>query len=980
MTCIYAFLRWLSIRHRNTEPVLQVSAFKTLNYKIQATKKVETYENTGFTSRTEADSHADTFVAGKNCVALNFTDRTCGVQPYSDQYEMITDVPIITAATGYTSSNGLNYIIVVPEALYMPSLDHSLFNPNQFRHFGSLVQDNPYDAAPMVIQNPEHTFTACLQSAGTDIFITTWAPSTADLDKYPHVLLSSSNPWNPRGVNLPGLSALEQEEIEVRNVCGVQTMEETEMDRKIGHEQKQDVLFNLDDFQRSIVASARVTSEDHEKRKINAIKYNDLPPLPVKPGPLEETEIQAPYTFLSSDRHSSVTPEDLSERWGLSLAQAALTLKATTRFLLRSALMPLARRYRADRMFQANRLQGTWATDTVDMRCSSIHNEKYCQVFANTDFFAAAYPITKKSDCHEALDDFVNDYGAMDLLISDGSAEQCGPHTEFQQKIRKHKVEHKRSEKERHNQNPAEGVIREVRKRWYQTIFKTNCPRRLWTYGVPYACAIMRMMASYAGRLQGRTPIEVVMGETPDISEYLDFGFYDWVWFKRDAGIGEIELGRFLGISRNTGSLMSYHVLPATGIPVSRTTVQRVTTLEKQTDANRQRFEAFDKAIAKRYKEDRLDNKGDKPNLADWSDLLENDPDFAEEFATTFDNPDVKEADEEFDPDSYDTYVGMELTLDRPGSDPGYARITKRLKNNEGTPIGVANSNPILDTRLYEVEYPDGHCAATSANIISENLLSQVDHDGHRALHFDVIIGHRDGSELKEGDSWIKSANGVNRQIQTTIGWEVQLGWKDGQTTWHKLKDAKDSYPVQLAEYAVENKISELPAFRWWIPYVLKKRDRIIAKTKTCYWEKTHKYGFEVPQNYADCVRIDKENKDTVWQDAVKAEMKTVRPAFEIHPGDPKELIGYQFIGVQFVFDIKLGESFRRKARLVALGNRTKTPPTLTYSSVVSRDSVRIALTVAGLNELDILVCDIEGAYLTAKCREKVYIKAGPEF
>jgi hypothetical protein len=157
---------------------------------------------------------------------------------------------------------------------------------------------------------------------------------------------------------------------------------------------------------------------------------------------------------------------------------------------------------------------------------------------------------------------------------------------------------------------------------------------------------------------------------------------------------------------------------------------------------NKQRFEVFDKAIAERYKEGRLVNKGEKPNLADWSDLLETDPDFAEEFATTFNNPEVKEADEEFDPDSYDTYLGMELTLDRPGTEPEFARVTKRLKNNEGTPIGVASNNPILDTRLYEVEYPDGHCAAMSANVISENLLSQVDHDGHRALHFDAIIGH----------------------------------------------------------------------------------------------------------------------------------------------------------------------------------------------------------------------------------------------
>ena len=73
-------------------------------------------------------------------------------------------------------------------------------------------------------------------------------------------------------------------------------------------------------------------------------------------------------------------------------------------------------------------------------------------------------------------------------------------------------------------------------------------------------------------------------------------------------------------------------------------------------------------------------------------------------------------------------------------------------------------------------------------------------------------------------------------------------------------------------------------------------------------------------------------------------------------------------------------KNFRRKARLVAGGHKTSTPTSLTYSSVVSRDSVRIALTLAALNGLDILSCDIQNAYLTAKCREKIYCRAGPEF
>ena len=65
---------------------------------------------------------------------------------------------------------------------------------------------------------------------------------------------------------------------------------------------------------------------------------------------------------------------------------------------------------------------------------------------------------------------------------------------------------------------------------------------------------------------------------------------------------------------------------------------------------------------------------------------------------------------------------------------------------------------------------------------------------------------------------------------------------------------------------------------------------------------------------------------------------------------------------------------------MVAGGHRTETPSTLTYSSVVSRDSIRIALTIAALNDLSVLACDIQNAYLTAPCRKKIWTIAGPKF
>ena len=80
------------------------------------------------------------------------------------------------------------------------------------------------------------------------------------------------------------------------------------------------------------------------------------------------------------------------------------------------------------------------------------------------------------------------------------------------------------------------------------------------------------------------------------------------------------------------------------------------------------------------------------------------------------------------------------------------------------------------------------------------------------------------------------------------------------------------------------------------------------------------------------------------------------------------------------IFYIKMDGKFTRKARLVADGHTTDTPAAITYSSVVSRDSVRIAFMIASLNDLNVVSCDIGNAYLNAECREKLWTIAGSEF
>ena len=207
------------------------------------------------------------------------------------------------------------------------------------------------------------------------------------------------------------------------------------------------------------------------------------------------------------------------------------------------------------------------------------------------------------------------------------------------------------------------------------------------------------------------------------------------------------------------------------------------------------------------------------------------------------------------------------------------------------------------------------------------------------------------------------------------------MQWKDGSTNWVALKDMKESYPIQVAEYAIASHISMEPAFAWWVPHVLKKRNQIISKVKSKYWLRTHKFKIRIPKTIEEACRLDRENSDNLWWEAICKEMKNVRPAFEVFEGKQHDIPpGFQQIHCHMIFDVKIGENFHRKAQFVAGRHTTETPASLTYSSVVSHDTICIALTIAALNNLQVMSCDIQNAYLTAARCEKIWTYAGPEF
>jgi hypothetical protein len=160
----------------------------------------------------------------------------------------------------------------------------------------------------------------------------------------------------------------------------------------------------------------------------------------------------------------------------------------------------------------------------------------------------------------------------------------------------------------------------------------------------------------------------------------------------------------------------------------------------------------------------------------------------------------------------------------------------------------------------------------------------------------------------------------------------------------------------------------------------LKKRDQIISLVRrrtTRYLKRTLKFGIEIPKTVNEALALDHKNGNTLWADAIAKEIREVRIAFNILPDGGSAPIGYQKIPCHMVFDVKM-EDFRQKARLVAGGHLTKAPATITYASVISRETLRLALTFVSLNDLEVKVGDVRNTYITAPVKERCGLSLNP--
>lgn len=970
-------------------------------------------------SRADLDSHANMVVLGKYCYVYSKTGKTCTVYAFTPGIEPRT-IPVVDAIIMYDDPHTLlTYPLIVKNALYVPEMDHHLIPPFILREAGVRVNDVP----KVQIADPgidDHTLyfqekdlRIHLQLHGIFSYFRTRAPTSTEIDDFHEdnalLITPDSNEWDPS----PSHYA---------------EMEESMIDsdgNMVDRERRVNFLLPEDTDQDNDDGYISFCSADTVEKAIDFVHDQREPSTPVSPSvPSDElTALQnlvskaaeahiSSLSGISDDSIDSGTPffttvdemeaalgaevaevlaqrpqgvskEFLAKIWEIDESVAQQVLDTTTQVAPATSSESLSRRRPTnDRSLRYKRLKSMFFTDTFFVSKKAITKKGFTmmQIFVSDKGFIAVYPMKAKSQFQDCLKLFCKEVGIPHTLVVDKSGEQTSQAVKkFTQQVG---TTLRVLEESTQWANRAELYVGLMKEWVRKDLRNSDAPLCLWDYCARRRALINNLTPKNMFQCEGNNPFEATFGEQGDISK-LQFGWYEWCYYREQSNIQfpyqKELLGRVLCPTKHESNHMAQNVLNEQGNVVPRRTLRRLTEAELHSETERLKRKKFDQTIKEKLgdsltapSETTQSKLGIKSFIDEDADCIRDEDFWKDGDPVGIDDMFIHEN------PALDSLIGAELNLPQQ-HEMRRAKVLRRSRNSEGEHVGNFHENPLLNSTVYDVEFLDGEVQQVGANITAQHMFEQVDDDGYTHSVVDTILDYRtDGTEVQSTSQFLRTKSGQLRQRKSTVGWELYVQMKDGTKDWIPLSILKESNPIEVAEFATSRQIEKEPAFSYWVPHVLKTRNAIISKVNARIPRVTHKYGIEVPRSVEHAYELDKANKNDYWATAIKKEMDTVLVAFQILAKGEKPPVGYTKSSGHVVFDVKM--DFTRKARWVKDGHKHGPPPLSTFAGVVSRESVRILLTYAALNDVDVMAFDIKGAYLQAPTSEKHFVICGPEF
>jgi hypothetical protein len=357
-------------------------------------------------------------------------------------------------------------------------------------------------------------------------------------------------------------------------------------------------------------------------------------------------------------------------------------------------------------------------------------------------------PMKLKSEATYAVRELIQDVGIPKEIHTDGAKELTSG--SWRQVCRDAGIKTTQTEKNSPWQNRTEVEIRELKQHVRRLMTRSSTPLCLWDYCCKYVVELRNRTARPLPQLNGRTP-----------------GWYQLVWYYEPQVFpNQTRLpARWSGVAHRVGQAMCYWLLPESGVPIARTTIQSISNEELATAEVKRIIDVFNHKLISKPGEIQGNTINDSPTFKLYKE--DGDPqdlDFEQEL---FD-PNAAQVDvDDIDNEVFDELLLTEPVLHRDGQ-LIRAKVMGRKRDKNGRVIGKYNPNPLLNSAVYLAEFPDGHIQELGAKARIEAIYNQIDEVGNNEVLFRDIIGHRCDSTLREN-----SEGRVNNRTVTTQGWEI---------------------------------------------------------------------------------------------------------------------------------------------------------------------------------------------------------------
>jgi hypothetical protein len=176
----------------------------------------------------------------------------------------------------------------------------------------------------------------------------------------------------------------------------------------------------------------------------------------------------------------------------------------------------------------------------------------------------------------------------------------------------------------------------------------------------------------------------------------------------------------------------------------------------------------------------------------------------------------------------------------------------------------------------------------------------------------------------------------------TDVHLKIKAIWGDEEESWVRADALRVQDPYPLVVYAVKKKLTRAPGWEWTTSYL--EDDDHLASMVRAYKSRVNgtqfMFGVEIPKNAKRALEMDKENGNSLWRDSIDKELEMINEFRTFRRLNPGETLPPEFKPVPYFIVFANKFDGRRKARLVANGNKTVIENEDVYSRVVGMETV----------------------------------------